>query len=77
MTSDEARNVAGKPSADGRGLKGVDRWQMTRNGVELHLHVYVEGGDEGHAIIRRVTRFKHLLLPGGPNFDTHAEPPWP
>jgi hypothetical protein len=75
MTSEEARMVAGAPWADGRGLKVVDRWQLTRNGVELHLHVYFKGENDGTAVIDRVVRFKHLLLPGGANFDTHADPP--
>lgn len=77
MTSDEVRNIAGVPSSDGRGLKSLDRWEITRNGVELHLDVHHNGDTDGSAVISRVVRFKHLLLSGAPDFDKHVDPPWP
>lgn len=34
MTSTEARAILGEPTADGRHLKSLDRWSITRKGVK-------------------------------------------
>lgn len=59
MTSDEARTILGEPTADGRHLKSLDRWIITRNGVSMHLDLWFDDAGE-HATIARVGRHKRL-----------------
>lgn len=59
MTSSEARAVLGEPTADGRHLKSLDRWVITRKGVKMHLDLWFDDAGE-HATIARVSRHKRF-----------------
>jgi hypothetical protein len=59
MTSTEARAILGEPTADGRHLKSLDRWSITRKGVTMHLDLWFADADE-HTTIARVSRHKRL-----------------
>jgi len=74
MTSDDARKLIGKPLADGRDLKVVDRWQHAQNGVELHLDLWFDNDNNGAAAIKRVARWKRFM---GLNSEMNVKPPWP
>ena len=59
MTSTEARAILGEPTADGRHLKSLDRWSITRKGATMHLeHWFADAGE--HTTIARVSRHKRL-----------------
>ena len=59
MTSTEARAILGEPMADGRQLKSLDRWSITRKGVTMHLELWFDDAGE-HTTIARVSRHKRL-----------------
>lgn len=59
MTSNEARTILGEPTADGRHLKSLDRWIITRNSVSMHLDLWFDDAGE-HVTIARVSRHKRF-----------------
>ena len=73
MISDRARQLLGKPWADGRDLKVVDRWRQTQNGVEMHLDLWFDDRNNGTSTIIHVARWKTFL---GADTDKHMDPPW-
>ena len=74
MTSDELRQLIGKPWADNRELKVLDRWLIHQNGIELHLDAWIENPNSADSRVERVVRWKQLL---GAKFDNYVNPPWP
>lgn len=69
MTTDEIRQIVGSPTADGRGLKGMDVWETHRLGVKLRLEIFHGGDTDGTSMVQRMMRSKQLALPGAPRFD--------
>lgn len=73
MVSRDARSLLGKPEADGRGLKVVDRWRQNKGGVEMHLDLWFDEGSHEDGIISRVVTWKRAF---GRDFDKTVDPPW-
>ncbi|MDB6072145.1 MAG: hypothetical protein JWL81_3316 [Verrucomicrobiales bacterium] len=69
MTTSEIRGIIGPPTADGRGLKGMDVWEVHRLGVRLRLEIFHGGDTDGTSMVHRMTRSKQLILPGAQRFD--------
>ena len=74
MTSDDVRRLIGKPWADNRELKPLDRWLIQQNSIELHLDAWIENPNSADSRVERVVRWKQLL---GAKFDNYVDPPWP
>jgi hypothetical protein len=61
MSSAEARQILGPPSADGRGLKGFDRWGILENGIYMELDLHLGSNESDQARVERVTRKKRFF----------------
>lgn len=72
MISEDVRRLIGKPWADNRELKILDRWLIRQNGVELHLDAWFENQNNGNSPVTMVVRWKRF---SGADFDKHVDPP--
>lgn len=78
MTSREAWALLGPPhsAAHRQDLKPLDRWELTKAGVEMHLDLYFSGeGEDAH--IATIAAWKHALGVSEDKFDDFTIPPWP
>lgn len=61
MSCAEARQILGPPSADGRGLKGFDRWGFEENGIYMELDLHLGSNESDQDRVERVTRKKRFF----------------